>query len=61
MVRRDKTDYIGIRVTPEEKKAIFENAAALGLSVSAFLIGLAAGDKVGQMIVDSKKQKKRSR
>lgn len=59
MVRRDKTDYIGIRVTPEEKKTIFDNAAALGLSVSAFLIGLAAGDKVGQMIVDSKKQKKK--
>lgn len=58
MVRRDKTDYIGIRVTPEEKKAIFENAAALGLSVSAFLIGLAAGDKVGKMILDSRKQNK---
>ncbi|MBS1325491.1 MAG: hypothetical protein HP044_06245 [Oscillospiraceae bacterium] len=59
MVRRDKTDYIGIRVTPEEKKAIFENAAALGLSVSAFLIGLAAGDKVGKMILDSRKQNKK--
>jgi uncharacterized protein (DUF1778 family) len=58
VVRRDKTDYIGIRVTPEEKKAIFENAAALGLSVSAFLIGLAAGDKVGKMILDSRKQNK---
>lgn len=59
MVRRDKTDYIGIRVTPEEKKAIFENAAALGLSVSAFLIGLAAGDKVVKMILDSRKQNKK--
>lgn len=59
MVRRDKTDYIGIRVTPEEKKAIFENAAALGLSVSAFLIGLAEGDKVGKMIFDSRKQNKK--
>lgn len=59
MVRRDKTDYIGIRVTPEEKKAIFENAAALGFSVSAFLIGLAAGDKVGKMILDSRKQNKK--
>lgn len=59
MVRRYKTDYIGIRVTPEEKKAIFENAAALGLSVSAFLIGLAAGDKVGKMILDSRKQNKK--
>lgn len=59
MVRRDKTDYIGIRVTPEEKKAIFENASALGLSVSAFLIGLAAGDKVGKMILDSRKQNKK--
>jgi uncharacterized protein (DUF1778 family) len=59
VVRRDKTDYIGIRVTPEEKKAIFENAAALGLSVSAFLIGLAAGDKVGKMILDSRKQNKK--
>lgn len=50
MVRKDKTEYIGIRVTPEERKKIFENAAAVGLSVSALLIGLAAGDKVGEFI-----------
>lgn len=59
MVRKDKTDYIGIRVTPEEKKAIFENAAALGLSVSAFLISFALGDKVGKKILDSRKQNKK--
>lgn len=59
MVRRDKTDTINFRVTPEEKKTIYQNAAALGLSVSAFLIGLAAGDKVGKMIFDSRKQDKK--
>lgn len=59
MVRRDKTDTINFRVTPEEKKTIYQNAAALGLSVSAFLIGLAAGDKVGKMLLDSRKQDKK--
>lgn len=59
MVRRDKTDTINFRVTPEEKKTIYQNAAALGLSVSAFLIGLAAGDKVVKMILDSRKQDKK--
>lgn len=59
MVRRDKTDTINFRVTPEEKKTIYQNAAALGLSVSAFLIGLAAGDKVCKMILDSRKQNKK--
>lgn len=50
MVRKDKTEYIGIRVTPEERKKIFENATAVGLSVSALLIGLAVGDKSGEFI-----------
>mgnify|MGYP002536213735 CR=1 FL=1 len=50
MVRRDKTDTINFRVTPEEKKTIYQNAAAVGLSVSALLIGLAAGDKAGEFI-----------
>ena len=59
MVRRDKTDTINFRVTPEEKKTIYQNAAALGLSVSAFLFGLAAGDNVGKMILDSRKQDKK--
>lgn len=50
MVRRDKTEQINIRVRPDERKKIFENAAAVGLSVSALLIGLAAGDKAGEFI-----------
>lgn len=50
MVRRDKTEQINIRVTPDERKKIFENASAVGLSVSALLIGLAAGDKAGEFI-----------
>lgn len=52
MVRRDKTDTINFRVTPEEKKTIYQNAAAVGLSVSALLIGLAAGDKAGEFIAN---------
>lgn len=50
MARRDKTEQINIRVTPDERKKIFENAAAVGLSVSALLICLAAGDKAGEFI-----------
>lgn len=50
MVRRDKTEQINIRVTPDERKKIFENASAVGLSVSALLICLAAGDKAGEFI-----------
>lgn len=53
MVRKDKTDYIGLRVTPEEKEQIKKNASLAGLSISAFLIGLAAGDKIGEQIIKS--------
>lgn len=56
MVRRDKTDNITFRVTPEEREQIKRNASVAGLSVSAFLIGLAAGDKIGDEIVKALKK-----
>lgn len=43
---KERTEYIGIRVTPEEKKAIREMAAAAGVSITGFLVGMALGDKL---------------
>ena len=44
---------IDLRVSSEEKQKIVALASAAGLTVSAYLIGLALGDKFGQVIVDS--------
>ena len=54
-----KSEHINMRIEPNEKKIITENAAALGLSVATFLlacakayeIGAKAGDKVGERIL----------
>lgn len=44
---------IDLRVSSEEKSKIVSLAAAAGLSVSAYLLGLALGDNLGGVIVDS--------
>lgn len=50
---KERTEYIGIRVTPEEKEAIRKLAAAAGVSLTGFLVGRALGDKLGEKILDS--------
>ena len=54
---KERTEYIGIRVTPEEKEALKKAAATAGLSITAYLIGEALGDKLGKTIVDKIKNK----
>ena len=41
---KERTEYIGIRVTPEEKEALKKMAAAAGMTLTAFLVGNALGD-----------------
>lgn len=55
---KERTDNITIRVTPAEKEQIKTAAAALGLSVTAFLVSMALGDKIGQMMIDGFERKK---
>lgn len=44
---------IHLRVSRQERDLLKSLAAAAGLSVSAYLLGLALGDKLGEVIVDS--------
>lgn len=57
---RSCSDSILIRVTPEEKRIVVEEAAKLGLTVSGFLIGKAIGEKLGDAILDARKRGRRS-
>ena len=47
---RDTT--VNIRVSEKEKEQLKSLASALGLSVGAYLLGLALGDGIGNAIVD---------
>lgn len=54
---RSKTDEVrdttvNIRVSEKEKEQLKSLASALGLSVGAYLLGLALGDGIGKSIVD---------
>lgn len=54
---RSKTDEardttVNIRVSEKEKEQLKSLASALGLSVGAYLLGLALGDSIGKVIVD---------
>lgn len=51
-----KTEVVRFRCTPEQKKNIKFAAAALGLTVSEFLLGYCLGDKIGQVIMDEFKK-----
>ena len=42
---KKRTEYIGIRLTPEEKERIFARAMAAGMSVTLYLIGNALRDE----------------
>lgn len=47
---RDTT--VNIRVSESEKDALKKAAAAVGLSVGAYLLGLAFGDSIGKAITE---------
>ena len=48
---KERTEYIGIRVTPAEKEQIKNLASLAGLSITGFLVGNALGDAIGQRII----------
>lgn len=54
---KERTEYIGIRVTPEEKEALKKLAATAGLSITAFLLGQSLGDKAGEALIKSMDKK----
>lgn len=54
---KERTEYIGIRVTPEEKELLKSLAATAGVSLTSFLVGTAIGDKLGEQIIKSKNHK----
>ena len=46
-----KTAKLMISLTPAEKELIVQAAFAAGLSVSAYLVGAALGDRLGGLII----------
>lgn len=52
------SEQINIRVTPEEKRLLARKAAALGLTVSGFMLFEALGEELGQMVLDVRDRKK---
>lgn len=56
---KERTEYIGIRVTPEEKELLKRLAAAAGVSLTGYLLGSAIGDKISDGIIKSRENKKK--
>ena len=56
---KERTEYIGIRVTPEEKEAIVKLAKAAGVSITGYIIGKSLGDALGEVIVSGMNKKKK--
>ena len=54
---KERTEYIGIRVTPEEKETLKNLAAADGLTITGYLLGASLGDKFGEKYLKAKKKK----
>lgn len=55
-----KTERIDLRVTPEEKQALTKAAAAVGMTVSGYLlykVGEMAGEALGDAIIAKVKSK----
>jgi len=54
---KERTEYIGIRVTPEEKEALKKLAAAAGMTLTGFLLGQALGEKFADILIEHNKNK----
>lgn len=55
----EKSERIGLRVTPEQKQRLIEAAETLGLSLSGYLAFCAferIGEKLGDKILENKKK-----
>lgn len=55
---KERTEYIGIRVTPEEKEAIVKLAKAAGATITGYIVGKSLGDAFGEAIVSGTNKKK---
>lgn len=53
----ERTESITIRCTPEEKAEVYESAKRAGLTVTGYLLGVAAGDSLGKVRVAGVKRK----
>lgn len=49
---KERTEYIGIRVTPEEKAAIVRLAKAAGVTITGYIVGKAIGETIGDAMGD---------
>ena len=58
---KERTEYIGIRVTPEEKALLKKLAAAAGMTITGYLLGEAIGDKLGGMIIKNREENVKKR
>ena len=56
---RDCSENIILRVTPEEKRLLVEEASKVGLSMSGFLLFEALGEKLGDSILESRRRGRR--
>jgi len=52
-----RTDSVVMRVTPEEKKMLKLQAAALGMTVTSYLLGLALGTIAGGVAASQQEKK----
>ena len=55
---RIKSERLDMRVSPEEKARLLADAKALGVSVSAMLLGLYFGDALGIQILRARAKKR---
>lgn len=46
------TERINVRCSPEDKALLLKKSAALGLTLSSFLLWEALGEELGQRILD---------
>lgn len=52
----ERTENLHIRLTPEEKKTLQNFAKIAGVSITELIIGILAGDNLGQLIIDNFKK-----
>ena len=54
---KQRTEYIGIRVTPEEKEALKKLAAAAGVTITSYLLGKSLGGHLADQYLKEKEAK----
>ena len=54
---KERTEYIGIRVTPEEKEALKKLAAAAGVTITSYLLRKSLGESLADQYLKGKETK----